>query len=150
MSSPFWLHSTRLVVMHRYRGKPVATLARERVGIRLAAHRRAVGCAAILALGLVVEGCYPKVGPDPGTLSPAITTAAAARWPGVTASTLVTGHDLFLARCNGCHGYPDLVAIPDERWPAIVEKMGNKIHLNAEERDQVLHYILASRSDPAR
>ncbi len=104
----------------------------------------------MLALVLVTvpfmgSGCYPKVAPPPVALSANSVASAATRWPGVTAGSLSTGHDLFLANCDVCHGYPDLTAIPDARWPNILEKMAKKSHLGAEERDAILHFVLASR-----
>ena len=101
----------------------------------------------LVAVGVVGAGCYPKVAPPPGALSANSVASASTRWPGVTARSLSTGHDLFLANCDVCHGYPDLTAIPDERWPGILEKMAKKSHLGAEERDAVLHFVLASRSE---
>jgi hypothetical protein len=67
----------------------------------------------------------------------------------VTAGSLSAGRDHFLAKCNGCHDYPALAAIPEERWPSILERMAKKSGLGAEERDAVLHYVLASRSEQA-
>ncbi len=104
---------------------------------------------AFFAVGFMEAGCYPKAAPAPGALSANSVTWASTRWPGVTATSLSRGHDLFLANCDQCHGYPDLVAIADERWPGIVEKMGNKAHLSAEEKEAVLHFVLASRSEQA-
>lgn len=80
-------------------------------------------------------------------LSRGSVAAATERWPGVTASALAAGHDLFLAKCNGCHDYPDLAEIDEERWPGILDKMAKKSHLDAGERDEVLHYVLAARSE---
>jgi hypothetical protein len=111
--------------------------------------RRIVWPIALLAVGLMEVGCYPRVGPPPVALSANSVTAASSRWPGVTASSLSRGHDLFLANCDQCHGYPDLTAIAEERWPGILEKMGDKAHLSAEEKDAVLHFVLASRSEQA-
>jgi hypothetical protein len=102
---------------------------------------------ALVAVGFMGMGCYPKVAPPPGALSTNSVASASTRWPGVTARSLSTGHDLFLANCDVCHGYPDLTAIPDERWPGILEKMARKSHLGAEERDAILHFVLASRSE---
>jgi hypothetical protein len=108
-------------------------------------HRIVLGVALFAAA--FTEGCYPKAGPPPGALSANSVTSASTRWPGVTASSLSAGRDLFLAKCNGCHDYPDLPAISDERWPNILEKMGPKADLVAEQRDAVLHFVLASRSE---
>ena len=104
---------------------------------------------ALLAVGVLGAGCYPKGAPAGGALSAAGVASASARWPGVTAASLAAGHDHFVAKCNGCHDYPDLVAIPDERWTAIVERMAKKSGLGADERDAVLHYVLAARAERA-
>lgn len=98
-------------------------------------------------VALTDAGCYPKAGPAPEALSANSVVWASTRWPGVTASSLALGRDLFLTKCNGCHEYPDLSAIADARWPGILEGMARKAHLGAEERDAVLHYVLASRSE---
>jgi mono/diheme cytochrome c family protein len=104
---------------------------------------------ALFAVGLMGAGCYPKAASAPAALSATAVASASMRWPGVTESLLSAGRDLFLANCNRCHGYPDLAAIPDDRWPPILEKMAQKSHLGGEERDEVLHYVLAVRSEQA-
>jgi hypothetical protein len=102
---------------------------------------------ALFAIGTMGAGCYPKVAPPPAAVSGDHAASASTRWPGVTAGSLSQGHDLFLANCDRCHGYPDLTAISDERWPGILEKMGRKSHLGPEETDAVLHFVLASRAE---
>jgi mono/diheme cytochrome c family protein len=97
----------------------------------------------------MATGCYPKAAQAPGPLSAGAVTWASTRWPGVTESSLSKGRDLFLSKCNGCHGYPDLAAIDDKHWPDIVESMAKKSHLDAWGRDAVLHYVLAARSEQA-
>ena len=103
---------------------------------------------AFVATGIVGAGCFPKAGPAPGAVSAEAVARASARWPGVTAGALSTGRDHFLAKCNGCHGYPDLAAVPEARWPDIVERMAKKSGLGADEKDAVLHYVLAARGGP--
>jgi hypothetical protein len=93
------------------------------------------------------SGCYPTTGPAPGPVSANAVTWASTRWPGVTGDSLSSGRNIFLAHCNACHGYPDVTAISDDRWPGILESMGKKAHLSPVERDEVLHFVLASRSD---
>ena len=105
--------------------------------------------AVALAVAVLCAGCFPKTAAAPPALSAASVAKASARWKSGTADALSMGHDRFVAKCNGCHGYPDLLAIADERWPAIVERMAKKAHLGDEERDAVLHYILASREEQA-
>jgi hypothetical protein len=108
---------------------------------------RCFALALLFTAGLMAASCYPKAGPAPEALSPSSVALASTRWPGVTASSLSAGRDLFLAKCDGCHNYPDLASIPDGRWPSILESMAKKSHLGAEERDEVLHYVLAARSE---
>jgi hypothetical protein len=102
--------------------------------------------ASLIAFTLLEASCYPKAATAPPALSASGVALASARWPGVTEGALAAGHQLFVTKCNGCHDYPDLTAIPERRWPGILEKMAKKSHLNAEERDNVLHFVVASRS----
>lgn len=93
-----------------------------------------------------LAGCgYPRAGAAPGTIAPGAVQAAQSRWPDASAATLEQGRQLFLGRCNACHDYPDRAAIAAERWPAIVEGMGAKAHLEAADRALVLRFILATR-----
>ncbi len=101
---------------------------------------------ALVAVGLAAAGCYPKVAAPPGALSANDAASASTRWPGVTVSSLAHGRDLFVSNCNACHGYPDLTAIADDRWPGIIEKMAKKARLGPEDGDAILHFVLASRS----
>jgi len=116
------------------------------VGSRRGLHRLVLR-SALVAVSFVAAGCYPKVAPPPGALSASDATSASTRWPGVTPDSLAHGRELFLANCNACHGYPDLAAIGDDRWPGILEKMAKKANLGADDRDAVLHFVLASRSE---
>jgi cytochrome c5 len=101
---------------------------------------------ALLIAVLAASACYPRSGPAPGALSPATVAASSTRWPGVTAASLETGRDLFVARCNSCHGYPDLSAIGDDRWPRVLDKMAPKAGLTADQKAEVLHFVLAWRA----
>jgi hypothetical protein len=104
---------------------------------------------ALLAIGVAGAGCFPKTAAAPGPVSANGVTWASTRWPGVTAGALSAGRDHFVAKCSGCHGYPDLAAIQEGEWPTIVERMAKKAGLGAEERDAVLHFVLASRAEHA-
>jgi cytochrome c5 len=101
---------------------------------------------ALFAL-ICVAACYPKGAPPPAAPSAAAVTWASTRWPNETAASLAHGRELFVAKCNACHDHPDLGAIADDRWPHIVDRMGGKAHLAPADRDAVLHFILASRSE---
>ena len=100
-----------------------------------------------LASALLVAGCYPKAGPAPGPVSANGVARASTRWPGVTGESLAAGHDLFIANCNRCHDYPDLTAVADEKWPAIVNRMGDKAELSPAQIDLVLHFVQTARSE---
>lgn len=102
---------------------------------------RSIFCVA----GLLAAGCYPKAGPAPGALSNNSVTWAQAKWPGETAESLGVGREAYLAKCNGCHDYPDLAVIQDEKWPAIVDRMAGKSDLDEKKEEAVLHYILAAK-----
>ncbi len=91
-----------------------------------------------------LAGCgYPKSGAVPG---PADVASARARWPDTSEAKLARGRDLFIAKCNGCHGYPDVDRIDEAKWPGILSRMGKNAHLDAAESDDVLHFVLASRA----
>ena len=99
--------------------------------------------AAVITVAAV--GCYPKSGPAPGAASAANVSWATAKWPDTTPETLAKGHDLFIAKCNGCHGYPDFAPIADEKWPKIVDSMGNHADFDEKQKEAVLRFILASK-----
>ncbi len=91
-------------------------------------------------------GCgYPKSGAVPEALGPADVTAAKARWPDADESKLAAGRSLFVARCNACHGYPDIRAIDEARWPDIVARMGKKAGLDPASTEEVLQFVLTAR-----
>ncbi|HEY2513830.1 MAG TPA: hypothetical protein VGI39_23340 [Polyangiaceae bacterium] len=117
---------------------------------RSKSHRSALASAIALgALALSATGCfwYPKGAAAPPPLSAGSVSAASARWPGTTAESLAAGRDLFLAKCNNCHDYPDLGSVAEDKWPGTIEKMGQKANLGNEQREQVLHFVLAARSE---
>ena len=102
-----------------------------------------------LVLFAALTSCgFPKTAAAPGPVSPAEVTAATARWSDATEAQLTTGHDAFVARCNHCHGYPDLASVPEDKWPSIVERMGQKASLDAKQKDSVLRFILIARNTP--
>jgi hypothetical protein len=99
-----------------------------------------------LAVALLAgAACYPKSAPPPATVTEGGVAWASAKWPAVTEASLAAGRDTFVAECNACHDHPDLSAIPDDRWPAIVERMGKKADLDAATSEQVLQFVLASK-----
>jgi hypothetical protein len=113
----------------------------------------ALGTTPIAALGLVLLGiaCGPKVtAPAPGPVTPA-TVAAAQGGSGSAPSQadLEEGRTAFVAKCNGCHGYPDLVAIKESEWSHIIDEMGGKSDFDAKTKQKVLQFVLAARAERA-
>lgn len=103
-----------------------------------------------LVLLVAFTACgYPKAGTVPAPVTPAAEASAATRWPGTTPESLRNGRDLFAAKCNDCHGHPDITAIADDRWPGIVQRMGKKAKLAEPQTQDVLRFILAARADVA-
>ncbi|MBX3228400.1 MAG: cytochrome c [Labilithrix sp.] len=82
-----------------------------------------------------LAGCYPKTTAAPPTL-----TAAQLEVP-----ALARGREVFAAKCNGCHGYPDLGAVGAAKWPAVMDDMGRKASLTPADTDAALQYVLAAR-----
>lgn len=103
-----------------------------------------------LVLLLAITACgYPKTGAAPGPVTTTAAETAATRWPGTTPASLNTGRETFLAKCNDCHGYPDIKLIADDRWPAILKRMGKKADLTPEQTETVLRFVLTTRVDLA-
>ncbi len=107
-------------------------------------------CAFVLAVAALSAACGPKTGAAPAPLTPEAATAAAARRPGSTPTSIAAGHDTFIANCNRCHGYPLLSAIAEEKWPSILDEMAEKAKLTPEAKRQVLDFVLAARADGAK
>jgi hypothetical protein len=108
---------------------------------------RAGALAACLSVvSVVATGCgVPKTAAAPGALSPDQVAAATRRWPDATEAQLASGRATLTARCNHCHGYPDLDAVADERWPSILERMGKNAALDADQTQAVLRFVRAAR-----
>lgn len=102
----------------------------------------------VLPLALAAAaGCYPKGAAAPKPLTEEGASKASTKFPGETAESLKEGHDLFIAKCNGCHDYPDLVAVSEEEWPSIMKRMAEKSDVPPEKGDKMLHYVLAARAE---
>ena len=101
-----------------------------------------------LVLPLVLGACFPKSAPVPGPVTAEAAKSASAKYPGVTESELAEGRTLFTANCNKCHNYPDVNSKHEGEWPHILDEMAQKAKLSNADRDKVLHFVLASRSEP--
>jgi hypothetical protein len=68
--------------------------------------------------------------------------------PGIELATLSEGRTLFARRCIECHTLPPLWHYTAEEWPRIVRSMADRAGLNSSERDAIIAYIRAVRSQP--
>jgi mono/diheme cytochrome c family protein len=104
--------------------------------------------AALLAfvLTLALSGCFPKVGAAPGPLASETMEIAKARWADETPQALEQGRQAFLSNCSKCHGYPDVVAFPEAKWPATAMRMAGKAKLSGPDAENLTHFVLALRA----
>lgn len=113
---------------------------------RMNALRYTERCCAVLVVGSLLAGCgFPKTGEVPAIAGPADVAVAKARWPDVSEGRLAVGRNTFIAKCNGCHGYPDVRAVDEASWPAVAKRMGKKANLDATATESVLRFILVAR-----
>jgi hypothetical protein len=61
-------------------------------------------------------------------------------------ATLQQGRTLLVHRCIECHTLPPLWHYSSEDWPGIVNTMAHRAGLTRAERDAIVAYILAARS----
>ena len=55
------------------------------------------------------------------------------------------GHEVYIAACNTCHGYPAPDAVGDDKWPGVLDVMGKQAKLSDNDSAAVLAYIMALR-----
>jgi hypothetical protein len=79
---------------------------------------------------------------------PPVTTqmAAATRERPLNVATLQKGRTLLVHRCIECHTLPPLWHYQIDDWPKIVNSMAHRASLKPAERDAIIAYILAVRS----
>jgi hypothetical protein len=72
--------------------------------------------------------------------------AVATKERSVDVAMLRKGRTLLVHRCIECHTLPPLWHYKTEEWPKIVDSMAHRASLRPAERDAVVAYILAVRS----
>jgi hypothetical protein len=72
--------------------------------------------------------------------------AAATKGRPVNVALLQKGRTLLVHRCIECHTLPPLWHYKTEDWPEIVNSMSHRASLNPPDRDAIVAYILAVRS----
>ena len=66
---------------------------------------------------------------------------------GTTMEKLEHGRTLFAGRCIECHVLPAIAHYPAEKWPRIVDWMGERAALKPAEREAVIAYVLAAHAE---
>jgi mono/diheme cytochrome c family protein len=77
-------------------------------------------------------------------VTPAVVRAGAAQHH--NERTLREGRALFVSRCIECHTLPAVQKYTAAAWPHLVDKMAKRADLKPTERDAIVAYVLAARS----
>lgn len=64
----------------------------------------------------------------------------------VELATLREGRALFVSRCIECHTLPAVSRHSLQEWPKLVDKMSRRANLKPHERDAIVAYLWAARS----
>jgi cytochrome c5 len=97
----------------------------------------------LLLLIVSAAACARVVMPRPTT---ADAVRAESRWPGTSLADLEHGRSLYLNRCTACHQPVSPGAVPPDEWPMHVNEMRERAHLDAEEADVVIRYLVTMAS----
>jgi hypothetical protein len=95
---------------------------------------------------LVVAGCLVAC-QSVNYVPPVTSHMAATRERPVNVATLQKGRTLLVHRCIECHTLPPLWHYKIDDWPKIVNGMAHRASLKPAERDAIIAYILAVRSE---
>jgi len=68
---------------------------------------------------------------------------AATRWPGTSQQTLVSGRDLYIRKCGGCHTLYTPAEVFGGDWPQNLYEMSERAKLSAGDRTTIARYIEA-------
>src|SRR5437868_331105 len=90
---------------------------------------------------LLLVGCALNI---PPMVTPEMVAANSGR--PITIAQLQHGRTLFASRCIECHTLPALTAHSEAQWPQVVNTMAARASLKPAEREAVLAYILAART----
>lgn len=103
---------------------------------------RAVSLVTIVCASILV-GCKSMTNSVPPVISQmsAVKTAQP-----IDPATLREGRTLFVHRCIECHTVPSVWHYRKEDWPEIVNRMSQRASLSPAERDAIISYILAVRT----
>lgn len=99
--------------------------------------------AALASVATIFGGCQ-SLNNYPPPVTPNM--AKASKRSGVTLAKLEQGRSLYVSRCIECHVLPAVSQYPAEKWPRIVDWMGERASLKPAEREAVTAYVLAAHA----
>ncbi len=105
--------------------------------------RRHLLASFLVVPALLISGCGIVIPP----VTPDLVRTAQGRWPEITDHQLEQGRALYTTRCNTCHHLHDPRDEGEAEWPKYVAEMGDKAKLSQGEKDLILRYLLAARSE---
>jgi mono/diheme cytochrome c family protein len=89
----------------------------------------------IVAILVVLGACHSQKNL---TKQPSVTPAAPAP---ASVSELQQGQEMFQANCGRCHKLPNPSAFNAQQWTKILEKMGPKARLTADQQQLVYKFV---------
>ena len=106
--------------------------------------RWTLGVFLVLPLVFLLAGCE-------STVPPTVTPQMVAQRPklNLTIVQLEHGRRLFASRCIECHVLPAVNAHHQSEWPCLVDWMAKRASLKPEERDAMVAYLVAARTENA-
>jgi hypothetical protein len=51
---------------------------------------------------------------------------------------------LYIGKCAACHSLYPVNHLTAERWPATIADMANRAHLQPDERERIVRYVLSA------
>ena len=114
---------------------------------------RATAVGVLLICWLLLAACATApAGPgsrDGAGRAPAFPSEQAVRAVGLSPQEAANARQIYLFRCAKCHRFYDPAAYEQGEWAHWMQKMSKKAHLTSPEKDSLIKYLDAYRSETA-
>lgn len=104
---------------------------------------------AIVGFSVFLFQCTSKKGATESTArkeSKKIYAAAKKRWPEITQANLDSGKVIYRTKCSKCHAAKAIASRSEASWITMIDKMSPMAKLDAKQKEDVSHFILAARA----